>query len=33
MPICINCGKEAEECLCTNCKENINIEELCEQLK
>lgn len=32
MPICINCGKEAEECLCTNCKENINIEELCEQL-
>ncbi len=32
MPICINCGNEAEDCLCTKCKETVNIEKLCEQL-
>ena len=32
MPICINCGNEAEECLCGKCKETVNIEELCERI-
>ena len=32
MPICINCGSEAENCLCAKCKDTVNIEELCEQL-
>lgn len=32
MPICINCGNEAESCLCTKCKETVNIEELCERI-
>ena len=32
MPICINCGNEAESCLCAKCKETVNIEELCDKL-
>ena len=32
MPICINCGNEAEDCLCDKCKGTLNIEKLCERL-
>ena len=32
MPICINCGNSAENCLCDRCRETVNIEELCDRL-
>lgn len=32
MTICIKCGKENESCLCNECRQNTNLEELCQQI-
>lgn len=32
MTICIKCGKENESCLCNECRQNTNLEELCNQI-
>ena len=32
MKICVNCGKENENWLCDNCKEKVNIIELCNNI-
>lgn len=32
MKICVNCGKENENWLCNNCKEKVNIIELCNNI-
>lgn len=31
--ICLNCGKETESCICEECKQKINLEELCDQIR
>ncbi len=33
MAICVNCGKETEGCLCKECSQKIDIEELCEKIR
>lgn len=33
MAVCLSCGKEIEGCLCEECKQKINIEELCEKVR
>ena len=33
MAICLNCGIEAEGCLCDDCRNRINIEELCDKVR
>lgn len=32
MAICINCGQEGEFCLCEMCKQNVDIEQLCDRI-
>lgn len=32
MTICINCGKENESCLCTKCRDEVNVENLCMKI-
>ena len=32
MGVCVNCGKEADGCLCDSCKNTVNIEELCDRI-
>lgn len=32
MTICIKCGRENESCLCNECRQNTNLEELCQQV-
>lgn len=33
MVVCLNCGAKTEECLCHDCRQKINIEELCEKIR
>lgn len=33
MAICLSCGKETEGCLCEECKQKINLEDLCGKLR
>lgn len=32
MAICIKCGKETDSCLCDNCRADVDIEALCEEV-
>ena len=33
MAVCLSCGKEIEGCLCEECKQKIDIEELCGKIR
>ena len=33
MAFCLSCGKEIEGCLCEECKQKIDIEELCNKIR
>lgn len=33
MSVCLNCGKEIEGCLCEECRQKVDIEELCEKVR
>lgn len=32
MAVCLNCGKEANGCLCDECRITVNLEDLCRRL-
>ena len=32
MAVCLNCGKEADWCLCEDCRSTVNMEELCQRI-
>lgn len=32
MSVCVNCGKEIKGCLCDDCRQLVNIEELCSRI-
>ena len=32
MAICLNCGKETEYCLCSECRDTVDLEELCQRI-
>ena len=33
MAVCLNCGKEIEGCLCEECKQTVDIEDLCGRIR
>lgn len=33
MAVCLSCGKEIDGCLCEECRQKIDIEELCEKIR